>query len=567
MNLLRSLPLVLFTGFGLLIAAVVAIDWLQGVDTYSWEATTCTIESSRVVQRPESADYSFEVSYRYFQRGEEFRSETFQRAYSGSEDIAETERLAERYRAGAEVACWVNPDSPSESCLRRANLWRGLLILLPLLFVAVGAGSLWFLHGRGKAEAPGARGIAPAPSRSAPFKTVGLLVGFFALFFLVGAGMFVPFFILPVLRVAEARSWRAVPCEILASGVRSHSGDDGDTYSVEALYRYQVDGRQHQSNRYQFLGGSSSGYESKAAAVEKIPAGATITCYVNPDDPFDAVIERGLTTDYLFGLVPLLFALIGAGGMALVIVGARAVKTDAARPSWRAGIPVGPTGVPRSAPAGVSRAAGSTGPITLEPAMGPVGKLGCALGIALLWNGVVAPFVWIAVKGFHSGSPDWFLTVVITPFVLIGLLLLSGIPYSILGLLNPRPRLRISRATLRVGESTQIDWSFVGMSGRIRRLKIWLESSRTTTRTVSSDRGTSTQTRVEPLGTLDVLERGSGPGIESGSVTFTVPDGTLPTSDGDEAIGWKLKLQGEIAFWPDVLEEYEIPLLPALSDR
>ncbi len=553
MKLLRSLPLVLFTGFGLVITVVVAIDWLQGVDTYSWEATTCTIESSRVVERPQSADYSFEVSYRYFKRGEELRSETFQRAYSGTEDVAETERLAERYRVGAEVPCWVNPDSPSESCLRRANLWRGFFILVPLLFVAVGAGSLWFLHGRSKAEGPGARGIAPASSRSA-FKTVGLLVGFFAVFFLVGAGMLIPFFILPVLRVVEARSWQGVPCEILSSRVRSHSGDDGNTYSIEALYRYEFDGRQHRSNRYQFLGGSSGGHESKAAAVEKIPAGSTATCYVNPEDPFEAVIERGLTPDYFFGLVPLLFALIGAGGMAAVVVGARSIQKDAARPSWRGGIPIAKTGVPQAVSAGGIRAAGSTGPITLEPAMGRVGKLGCAVGVALLWNGVVAPFAWMAVKGFRGGSPDWFLTVVITPFVLIGLLLLSGIPYSILGLVNPRPRLRISRASLRVGESAQIDWSFVGRAGRIRHLKIWLESSKTTTRTVSSDRGTSTETRIEPLGTIDVLERGSGQGIESGSVTFALPDGTTPTSEADDEIVWKLKLRGVIAFWPDVLE-------------
>ncbi len=28
-------------------------------------------------------------------------------------------------------------------------------------------------------------------------------------------------------------------------------------------------------------------------------------------------------------------------------------------------------------------------------------------------------------------------------------------------------------------------------------------------------------------------------------------------------MAWKLKLQGEIAYWPDVLEEYEIQVLPA----
>jgi hypothetical protein len=561
MRFSKSLSLILFTGFGALVAVVVAIDWLQGVDTYSWEETTCAIDSSEVVQPAASANYTLEVSYRYSARGEELRGEAIQHGYSGSEDISETERLADLYAAGAEVSCWVDPDRPSDAYLRRANLWRGFWILLPLLFLGVGAGALWYLHDSSRAPEPGAGRIVPVSSKGTPFKTVGLLVGFFAIFFLVGAGMLIPFFIVPALRVAEARSWQPVSCVILSSGVRSHSSDDGATYSIEVLYRYDFQGRSHQSNRYQFIGGSSSGYESKSAAVDRIPAGATVTCYVDPDDPYEAVIERGFTTDYLFGLIPLLFALVGAGGMAVVVAGAAAIRKDVARPSWRGGAtPIVPAVVPPIA--GVSRAAGSMGPVTLEPAMGRVGKLGCAFAIVLIWNGVLAPFVWIVVKSFRSGSPDWFVTVVVTPFVVIGLLLLSGIPYSILGLMNPRPRLRISHAALRIGEPAQIDWSFVGTASRIRRLKIWLESSKSTTETVSTERGASIRAITVPLGTIDVVERGSEHGLESGTVTFTLPDGTLPTSEGDDAIGWKLRLQGEIAFWPDVLEEYEIPVLP-----
>jgi hypothetical protein len=70
------------------------------------------------------------------------------------------------------------------------------------------------------------------------------------------------------------------------------------------------------------------------------------------------------------------------------------------------------------------------------------------------------------------------------------------------------------------------------------------------------------RTRTEVLDTVAILERGRDEGVESGSVSFVVPEDTTPSSDGDEAIGWKLKLQGDIAFWPDVLEEYPIPVLP-----
>jgi hypothetical protein len=576
MKVLPTLFLGLFTLLGLIATAAVAIDWLQGVDTYTWEAGTCTIESSEVVEPPGESVYTLEVSYRYLWRGDEHRAQDFQHGYAGSEDLAAAERLAAHYSVGTEVQCWVDPDEPESAYLRRANLFQGLWIFAPLLFVAAGGGGLWMLHRLSKGEDTKDEPIAPMPipgaeKKTSPFKAAALLVGFFGLFFLAGAGMFIPFFVVPALKVVEARSWREVPCAIVSSTVRTHQGDDGATYSIDVLYRYEIDGREHRSNRYQFMGGSSGGYDSKAEVVAGIPPGTETTCYVDPNDPFEAVMERGFTTDYFFGLIPLVFAVVGFGGMVLVVMGARAVKKDAGRPSW------GTTAAPAHAGAysvdaiasgagvGVGVAAGTTGPITLEPAMGRVGKLGCTIGIALLWNGITAPFVWIVVKSFREGNPEWFVAIVIIPFVLIGLLFLVGIPYSILGLVNPKPRVTISQRALRAGESVQIDWSFVGMASRIRRVKIWLESSKTTTETVRRNRSVSTQTRTVPIGTIDILERGREHGAESGSVSFTLPEDTQPSSDGAEAISWKLKVQGDIAFWPDVLEEFPIPVLPATS--
>ena len=65
----------------------------------------------------------------------------------------------------------------------------------------------------------------------------------------------------------RARSWVAADCEVVSSGVETHSDDDGDTYSVEILYRYRFEGREYHSNRYHFFTGSSSGYEGKARVV------------------------------------------------------------------------------------------------------------------------------------------------------------------------------------------------------------------------------------------------------------------------------------------------------------
>ncbi len=56
----------------------------------------------------------------------------------------------------------------------------------------------------------------------------------------------------------------------------------------------------------------TSGLVDKAAIVARLPAGTKTVCFVNPDDPLDAVIERGPTRELLFGLViPLPITLLG----------------------------------------------------------------------------------------------------------------------------------------------------------------------------------------------------------------------------------------------------------------
>ena len=543
-RVLTILLLSVFTGIGALLTVAIVIDWLQAVDTYSWDSATCTIESSEVVEQVETGDYGFRVSYTWSHRGERFSGAEYRHSGSSFERIAEVERLVARYEAGRRVPCWVDPEEPADAYLVRANLWRGFWVLVPLVFCAVGAGSIWLVLRLGRDAERTSTEAATAVGKAKPVVGVGLLTAFFGLFFLFGVGFLVPFFVRPALQVMEARSWQPVPCEILSSGVVTHSGDDSDTYSVEALYRYEIDGREHRSNRYRFMGGSSGGYEAKAEAAARIPEGAEVTCWVDPEDPYEAVIERGFSTDYLFGLVPLLFALVGLGGMVVVVVGARSVKKSAAGPHWRP---------PPATP---------SGPVELEPASGPLGKLGCSIAVALLWNGLVSVFVWIFVKEWMAGSRDWFLALFLTPFVLIGLLLLAGIPYSILALANPRPRLKLDRSAIPAGESAQIAWSFTGWTSRLRGLRVWLECSRTTTETTQSESGVSTSTNTEVVDTIEIFERGPGRQLVSGTASFTVPEAAAPTAEGPAAIAWKLKLQGEIAWWPDVSEEYEIRVLP-----
>ena len=557
---LMTVFLGIFMAGGLLATGAVVIDWLQGLQTHFWEQTTCTIERSEVIDRSQYGDYDLQLAYRYYHRGEEYQGTEYRHAYSGFDDVSEAQRAAARYAVGSTTPCWVDPDAPASAYLAKANLWRGFLIFLPLLFVAIPGGVLWAVYGLHRKTDPETQArTATAGEKAKPVKTGLMIGGFFGIFFLVGAGLLIPFFIWPTLQVVKARSWIETDCVIESSGVASHPGDDSTTYSVEALYNYEIDGKRYRSNRYQFMSGSSSGYEGKAEKAAEIPAGATATCYVDPEDPFSAVIHRGFTTDYLFGLIPALFAAIGLGGMIFARSTFSSARKEAAKPSWSGGA-LGAFGGPTmtTVPAELI----DTGPLELEPSTGRLGKLGCATAIALFWNGIVSVFVWQLVESWRSGGFDWFLALFLTPFVLIGLLLLSGIPYSILALANPRPSLRLSRRAIPAGESAQIDWSFRGAGGRIRRLKISLASSKTTTERVVHSRGASINRSSEPLDEIEILDRGEGRSLAYGSVSFNLPADAPPTSQGDEAISWVLKLHGEIAYWPDVMEEYEIRVLP-----
>ena len=136
------------------------------------------------------------------------------------------------------------------------------------------------------------------------FSSRGCLIPFFLLFVAVGLGL--GYFLLyrPLARLVVARSWTALACVVESSTVRSHEGDDSTTYSVDIVYRYEVGGRTYRGNRYDFLGGSSSGYEAKQRVVDAHPVGATVTCFVDPRDPASSVLQRGWSAKYLLGFSP-----------------------------------------------------------------------------------------------------------------------------------------------------------------------------------------------------------------------------------------------------------------------
>ena len=516
--------------------------------TWTWRETPCRIVESRVDQNlDEARPFVFRVRYRYDVAGREYEGSTYRATYDGSKTHRAAQKLAERYREDSRAVCYVDPDDPGRSCLSRPRPWGALAILFPLVFVAVGAGGIYAMW-RGGREGK-ATGLPRALSTSAVSakKAAGCLAGFFAIFFLAGAG-FLLFFAVPAYRVISARSWRAVPCTILASGIEEHSGDDGSTYSVSVRFEYEVGGETYRSNRYQFLGGSSGGRDSKEAVVAANRPGDQRTCYVNPKDPWDAVLNRSFTTEYLIALVPLLFVAVGLGGMYFVWRSARQKKSAA----------VAAFGAPGEFAFAPEEAA-APGPVVLKTT-GPVAKFFGVTLVALFWNGIIAVFLWQAVREWRAGDRPWGLSCFLVPFVLVGLLLVWGVVAAFLALFNPRVRVTLSAGAIPLGESATLDWRFTGAASRITRVAIRVEGREEAT----YRRGTTTTTDRSVFAEIPVFEAAGGAGLVAGTATVTIPADSMHSfAASNNKVVWTLKLQGEIPNWPDVSQDYDLDVRPA----
>ncbi|MBA3848130.1 MAG: DUF3592 domain-containing protein, partial [Planctomycetes bacterium] len=140
----------------------------------------------------------------------------------------------------------------------------------------------------------------------------------------IGAATLALFLGWPLARVIQARWWVGTPCtiercELVARERRDEDGGLSRTWSVEALYRYVVDGREFVGTGFELGPFAGGGRAWRADAIARARGELTL-CWVDPDDPARAVLERGLdpgTWWALLGLVP-----VGVGGL-LVAVGIR----------------------------------------------------------------------------------------------------------------------------------------------------------------------------------------------------------------------------------------------------
>ncbi len=357
------------------------------------------------------------------------------------------------------------------------------------------------------------------------------------------------------MEIIAARGWPETECNIISSDVKSHSSSDGTTYSIEVRYSYRVYGRSYEGERYSFFTGSSSGRDGKQAVVDTLEPGSYVPCFYDPEHPESAVIHRGFQWVMLVGLVPLVFVLVGGGGIYGVLLGARRKRPKSSVKTQR-----GAPAVSFTREAYVE----SADSLTLRPAVSPRGKVIGALFVTCFWNGIVGVFLYQVIGEAQRGSFPWGLSLFLTPFVLVGIFLIYLTIYYLLATFNPRPQVTLSRAKIPLGEQIRVDWKFSGTAKRIRKLRLTVEGREEAT----YRRGTDTHTDKSTFYEQELKSTENSFEIGTGSVSFHLPENSVPTFASDNnRIVWSLRLRGTIDRWPDVDETFDLSVVSTTSRR
>lgn len=385
---------------------------------------------------------------------------------------------------------------------------------------------------------------------------------FLSFFLLAGASMCYFLLVRPVLGIISAQSWVETSCTVLASEVDvSRSSDSGgDTYRPLISYEYSIKDQRYTSNRYNFSTGYSSGYDSKKRVVDSYPPGYKTSCYVNPDDPADVVLNRSFSTDLLWGLFSLPFLLMGIGGLYFIWKPKRQARSPqseglgsqallSSRPDYSS-VTTDPDYKP------------TFGTIELKPRATPLGKfIGITL-IGLFWNGITGVFVYKVVQDWIHGTAQGCLTIFLIPFVAVGLGLIYGAVHQFLAIFNPRPILRITPGHITPGDSVDVEWTFSGTASRLSKLQIRIKGEEQAT----YRRGTDIKTDKSVFQEIEITNTTEAFQIKQGRARIRIPENTMHSFESaHNKIVWSVLVNGDIPNWPDIEEEFAITVFPQTS--
>ena len=119
----------------------------------------------------------------------------------------------------------------------------------------------------------------------------------------------------------QMRGWEAVPARLIAAGYETHTGDDSDTYEAYASYSFEYRGRSYTGDRVAIAGGADNIGDYQADLGNRLSSllarGEPVTAWVNPEAPWESVIDRRLRWG-LIGFKSIFLFVFGGVGLGLL---------------------------------------------------------------------------------------------------------------------------------------------------------------------------------------------------------------------------------------------------------
>ena len=367
-------------------------------------------------------------------------------------------------------------------------------------------------------------------------------------------------------------------CVVLDKRIAERENQDDRLYRPEIKVRYTVDGRPLTAWTYDIAtaGNAANSYfaerERAAAVLDRFTRGEQYRCWYDPTRPELVVLVRGYRWWVWTVLaLPMLFMLVGAGGLVCRLVrwhitaerrasiARRAAARELLRGNGRAA-PEYPT-VPE-----VASITDSPGtklryrlPIGTSPGWALFGTLLACLG----WNATVGVFLVMAVNGHLAGEPDWAMTLLLVPFVLVGVFLIAALIRQLLLTTGVGPtQVELSDHPLRPGSRYEV---FLSQSGRMPpdALELQLRCEEQAT----YREGTNTRTETREVYTERLYRSNGRKGRRSmpfqATCEFTVPAGAMHSFKSEHnSVTWRLVVEGRVAGWPDYRRDYPVIVCP-----
>jgi len=150
----------------------------------------------------------------------------------------------------------------------------------------------------------------------------------------LGVGFLYLGVLLPLSDWTDMKNWEPVQAQIVSAKMKRNYSDGSTTYRAESSYRYQYQGQSYSGDRVDIGTGSSSDNDFEyhreilRPLVHAQENNITVTGWVNPEEPEQAVLNRDLRLGHLLlaGVFSLIFGALALGIWAYVLL-ARPDKT------------------------------------------------------------------------------------------------------------------------------------------------------------------------------------------------------------------------------------------------